>query len=185
MSSTRLLVEIEPITKRRCSPCHTVDSRHDKANLGGVGGAGEVCVDLLRLVLVQADEAVQDVVARRRVVVAALVVGEVVLHRADRQLLLESVDLVEEENDGRLDEPPGVADGVKERQGLLHSVDRLVLEQQLIVLGDGDQEEDGGDVLEAVDPLLSLRSLATDVEHAVGQVANDECRLGDTGGLDT
>lgn len=62
-------------------------------------------VDLLGLVLVQADESVQDVVARRRIVITALVIGEVVLHRADWELLLESVDLVEEENDGRLDEP--------------------------------------------------------------------------------
>lgn len=66
-------------------------------------------VDLLCLVLVQADESVKDVVACRRIVITTLVIGEVVLHRADRQLLLESVDLVEEENDGGLDEPSGVA----------------------------------------------------------------------------
>lgn len=88
---------------------HTVDCRHDKADLGGICGASEVRVDLLGLVLVQADKSVQDVVARRRIVITALVIGEVVLHRADRQLLLESVDLVEEENDGGLDEPSGVA----------------------------------------------------------------------------
>ena len=78
-----------------------------------------------------------------------------------------------------------VADGVEQCQGFLHTVDGLVFEEQLVVLGDGDQEEDGGDVLEAVNPLLSLGSLTTDVEHAVCQVADDECGLGDTGGLDT
>jgi hypothetical protein len=36
-----------------------------------------------------------------------------------------------------------------------------------------------------VDPLLTLRTLATDVEHAVGQVTDDEGGLGDTGCLDT
>jgi 2-phospho-L-lactate transferase/gluconeogenesis factor (CofD/UPF0052 family) len=36
-----------------------------------------------------------------------------------------------------------------------------------------------------VDPLLSLRSLTTDIEHAVGQVADDEGSLGDTSCLDT
>ena len=30
----------------------TVDSSHDEANLGGIGGTGKVGVDLLRLVLV-------------------------------------------------------------------------------------------------------------------------------------
>ena len=30
----------------------TVDRSHDEADLGRVGGAGEVCVDLLRLVLI-------------------------------------------------------------------------------------------------------------------------------------
>lgn len=146
----------------------TINGRHDEADLGGVGGTGEVGVDLLRLVLVQADEAVQDVVAGQRIVVATLVVGEVVFHGANGELLLEAIDLVEEQDDGGLDEPPGVADGVEEGEGLLHAVDGLVLEQQLVVLGDGHEEEDGGDVLKAVDPLLTLGSLAAHVEHAVG-----------------
>ena len=36
-----------------------------------------------------------------------------------------------------------------------------------------------------MDPLLSLGTLAANVEHTVGQVADDEGRFGDTGGLDT
>lgn len=164
---------------------HTVDSGHNEADLGGVGGTGEVGVDLLLLGLVQRHEAVENVVTGGSVVGTTLVVGEVVLHGADGQLLLEAVDLVEEENDRGLDEPAGVANGVEQGECFLHTVDGLVLEQQLVVLGDGDQEEDGGDVLEAVDPLLTLGTLTTDVEHAVGQIANDEGGLGDTGGLDT
>jgi hypothetical protein len=67
----------------------------------------------------------------------------------------------------------------------LHTVDGLVLEQQLVVLGDGDQEEDSGDVLEAVNPLLTLGTLTTNVEHAVGQITNDEGGFGNTSGLNT
>jgi len=67
----------------------------------------------------------------------------------------------------------------------LHTVDRLILEEKLVVFGDGDEEENGGDVLEAMDPLLSLGTLATDVKHAICEIADDECSLGDTGGLDT
>src|SRR5690242_1277704 len=142
-------------------------------------------VDLLCLMLVERDKSVENVVAGGSVVWATLVVGEVVLHGADGELLLEPIDLVQEQNDGCLDEPPRVADGVEQCEGFLHTVDGLVLEQQLVVLGDGDQEEDRGDVLKAVDPLLALRSLTTNVEHAVGQVADDEGSLGDTSCLDT
>lgn len=142
-------------------------------------------VDLLLLGLVQRDEAVEDVVTSGGVVGTTLVVGEVVLHGADGQLLLEAIDLVEEENDGGLDEPSGVADRVEQSQGFLHTVDGLVLKQQLVVLGDGNQEQNGGDILKAVNPLLSLGSLTTNVEHAVGEITDDESSLGDTGSLDT
>jgi hypothetical protein len=78
-----------------------VDRSHDEADLHRVGCAGEVGVDLLGRVLIEAGVAqlaycslcqkflrhnsryksVQDVVARGAVVLATLVVGEVVLHR--------------------------------------------------------------------------------------------------------
>ncbi len=67
----------------------------------------------------------------------------------------------------------------------MHTVDRLIFEQKLVVFGDGDKEENGGNVLEAVDPLLPFGPLAADVEHAVGQIANDEGGFSDTGRLDT
>lgn len=163
----------------------TVDSGHDEPDLCRIGGTCEMCVDLLRLMLVQADESVEDVVACRGVVLTTLVVGEVVLHWADGQLLLEPIDLVQEQNYRRLDEPSGVTDRVEKRQRLLHTVDSLVFEQQLVVLGNSDEEQNGRHILEAVNPLLTLRPLATDVEHAVSEVTNDKGRLRDTGSLDT
>ena len=164
---------------------HTIDRCHDESNLHGVRCTCEVCVDLLRLVLVQADESVQDVVACRCVVCTTLVVWEVVLHWAHRQLLLEAINLVQKENNRRLDEPPRVANAVEKGESFLHTVDGLIFEEQLIVFRDGDKEENSGDVLEAVYPLLSFRSLSTNIEHAVCQIANDKGRLGDTSGLDT
>lgn len=163
----------------------TIHCCHDETDLCRICGTCEMCVDLLALVLVQADEAVEDVVTGLAVVVTTLVVGEVVLHGADGQLLLKPINLVEEENDGGLDEPPRVADRVEKSEGLLHTVDGLVLEQKLIVLGDGDKEEDGRYVLEAVNPLLAFRALTTNVEHSIREFADDEGRLGNTGGLDT
>jgi len=112
----------------------TVNSGHDESYLHGIRRTGEVSVDLLGLVLVQADESVEDVVAGGGVIWASLVVREVVLHWADWELLLESVDLVQEKNDTGLDEPSRIADRVEKSQGFLHTVDSLIFEQQLVVL---------------------------------------------------
>lgn len=134
----------------------TIDGSHDETNLGGICGAGEMRVDLLRLRLIERYEAVENVIACRSIVVTTLVVREVVLHRAYGKLFPESINLVQEENDTGLDEPSRVANRVEECQRLLHTVDGLVFEQKLIVLRDGHEEENGGNILETVDPLLSF-----------------------------
>lgn len=85
-----------------------------------------------------------------------LVIREVVLHWRHRQLLLEAINLVQEEDDTRLDEPARIADAVKQRKRFLHPVDGLVLKQQLVILADCDKEQDRGDIFEAMNPLLSL-----------------------------
>jgi hypothetical protein len=51
----------------------------------------------------------------------------------------------------------------------------------MIVAADGDQEEYHLYVVEDVNPLLSLRSLSTDVEHAVRQRTSLEDGLADSG----
>jgi hypothetical protein len=105
-----------------------VDGGHDEADLHCIGGAGEMGVDLLGGMLVEAvvvllacfletmsssrnlrNKSVQDVVARGTVILTTLVVGEVVLHRRDRELLLETIDLVQEENYAGLCEPSAIA----------------------------------------------------------------------------
>lgn len=59
----------------------------------------------------------------------AFIIWEVTLHWGNGKLLLESVDLVQEEDDRGLDEPSGVTDGVEEGEGLLHAVDGFVFEE--------------------------------------------------------
>lgn len=160
-------------------------------------------INLLRLVLVQGNESVQDIVAGRGIIRStfsnirsvklsaivanliqlAFIIREIVLHRGDREFLLKPVDLVQKQDDRGLDKPSGVADRVKECESFLHSVDGFVFEEQLIVLGDGNEEKDGGDVLKAVDPFLPLGSLTSDIEHAVGKLADDESSLSNTSGL--
>lgn len=113
-------------------------------------------INLLGLVLIQTDESVQDVVAGQGIVITTFVVREVVLHWADWELLLETINLVQEQNYRGLDEPSRVANGVEEGKGFLHTVDGLIFEQKLVILGNGNEEKDGGDIFEAVDPLLPL-----------------------------
>ena len=55
-----------------------------------------------------------------------------------------------------------VADRVEELHRLHHSVHLLVLGQDKVVAGQRDAEDDGGDALEAVDPLLALGSVGND-----------------------
>lgn len=78
----------------------------------------------------------------------------------------------------------GVTDGVEEHEGLVHLIGVMILDEDLIVTGDGDEEEEGGDILEAVDPLFPLTPLAAHIEHTVGEGTDMEEGLGDTGGLD-
>jgi len=106
----------------------TVNCRHDEANLHGVGGTGEVGVYLLRLMLIEGNESVQDVVTGGLIIGTTwialasfspneskhtFIVREVILHGTDGQLLLEAIDFIQEQDDGGLDEPPRVADGIE------------------------------------------------------------------------
>lgn len=70
-------------------------------------------INLLGFVLIQADESVQDIIASQSIIFTTFVIREVVLHRAGRKLLLETIDFVQEKNNGGLDKPSGVANRVE------------------------------------------------------------------------
>lgn len=101
-----------------------------------------------------------------------LILGEGDGQRHLDDLLAEDVRLVQEENDGSLCEPLVVAHVGEELERLGHAVGAVVLGELLIVLREGDEEDDGVIVLEVVDPLLALTLLATDVDD-VEHVAID------------
>jgi len=61
-----------------------------------------------------------------------------------------------------------------------HSI--LIFCKTLIIATNSHQKEQGVHILKAVDPLLTLGSLATNVEHAVLQRAEIKMSLGDAGG---
>lgn len=60
-----------------------------------------------------------------------------------------------------------------------------ILVEHLVVFGDGDKEDDGGNVLEAVDPLFTLGALSSNIKHAVLELSDLKVGLGDTSRLDT
>ena len=60
---------------------------------------------------------------------------------------------------------PVIANLLEQTHRLLHSVSGRVLEQDLVILGQRGDEDDGCDVVEAVDPLLALVTLTANVVH--------------------
>ena len=57
-----------------------------------------------------------------------------------------------------------------------------IFNQNVVVTADRDQKENHLHVVEDVNPLLSLRPLAADIKHTVGQVSKIEDSLGDACG---
>lgn len=84
----------------------------------------------------------QDVLGGLVDIGAAGVLREVVDQGYFRQLLLEHVDLVQEENDRGAEEPSRVDHRLEQNERLLHAVLTVLLEQHLVVLAEGDTEDD-------------------------------------------
>lgn len=61
----------------------------------------------------------------------------------------------------------------------------LIFIQHLIILAQTYKEHQSSDILETVNPFLSLTTLTTDIEKAVSQFPNPEHCLRDTGRLNT
>jgi hypothetical protein len=144
-----------------------------------------VGVDLLSVSLVQRHESAKEVLASRGIVCAAwdtvswgsssswcahttFIVREVISDGADGQFLLKEVDHVQEQDDTSLDEPLRVADTVEEGKRFLHTIHRFILKKKLIVLRKSYKKENSGDVFKTVYPLLSFRSLTTNIYYSVG-----------------
>ena len=79
---------------------------------------------------------------------------EMPLNRTDSKFLLELVNFVEEQDNATFAKPFRTADTIKQCKCLLNSVYTFVFEERLIILGDGNEEEDCGHILKAVYPLL-------------------------------
>ena len=93
------------------------------------------------------------------------VFGKTNSQQAAFDLLLEQILLVQEQYDGRVDKPLVIADRVEEPQALMHAIRGFVLVEHLVVFAQRHTEYDGGHVLEAVNPLFTLRPLASHVKQ--------------------
>lgn len=60
-----------------------------------------------------------------------------------------------------------------------------LLQEDLVVFAQSHAEDDGGDVFEAMDPLLSLAALTTDIEHAVHLISGVVTQQQPTSGMRT
>ena len=83
------------------------------------------------------------------------------------QLLSEQIPLVQEQNHCCRDKEAGVADFSKETERLLHPVLALVLIEALIVLAHSSDEQNSIDIVETVDPLPALVTLATNIKKSI------------------
>ena len=98
-------------------------------------------------------------------------------HRPD--LLGEQIRLVEKEYDGDVGKAPVVDDHLEDVARLDEPVGPPVLVDDLVELAGGDEEEDGRDAGEALEPLPALRALPADVDEVERDVADDELVLAD------
>ena len=68
--------------------------------------------------------------------------------------------------------------------GLMHLVHVRVVRRLLAVVGEADTEDDGVDAVEQIQPLPSLRPLASDIVDTEDHVLDVELDLDDAGGPD-
>lgn len=66
----------------------------------------------------------------------------------------------------------------------MQAIHRSVLKEHLVVFGNGDEKDERGDILKAVDPFFPLRPLSSHIQHAVREIADNKRRLCDAGCLD-
>jgi hypothetical protein len=89
------------------------DSSHDKLDLLGISGTCKVGVDLLGSTCIESHKTLQEELASQFVLIPACEVREAIGQWALGQLFGKEVDLVQEQNNGRLNEPLGIADRVE------------------------------------------------------------------------
>lgn len=151
-----------------------------EADVLGVDGGGEVVEQRLATVPALAVEALhQEALHVVQPVRVAPEVGEVLLDADGLHLVHQEVRLVEEQDDGHVEEELVVDDRLEDVHGLHQPVGAPVLHEDLVILAGGHHEQDGRDPVKALEPLLALRALASHVHHLKGDFLNNKVMLHD------
>lgn len=100
--------------------------------------------------------------------------GKVVadVHAFLAHFILQQIHLVEKENEWDVCKDSIVDDRVKDVPRLLKSIDVTIFQQNLIELRGRRQEEDSGDVVETLEPFLTLSPLTSDIDEEERYVLN-------------
>lgn len=110
------------------------------------------------------------------VIVGTCEIGEAYCEGRGPDLLGEKVLLVEEENDGSVGEPFVVADGIEKSHTLVHPVHLFVFCQHEVVGAQSHTKDNRRHPFKAVNPLLALAPLTSDVKHLEVEIL--ECEIG-------
>mmetsp|Transcript_17333 Transcript_17333/g.51777 ORF Transcript_17333/g.51777 Transcript_17333/m.51777 type:complete len:342 (+) Transcript_17333:168-1193(+) len=160
-------------------------SGEDETDIIRIGSTCDVRIDVFLVCAVEVFKLCSDVLSGRFVVATTIIVGERNLKIMFLDLLLEQITLVQEENNRCACEPSTVADFVEQLQRFMHTVDSLIFIQSLVVLTEGHEENHSSHVLETMNPLLSLTTLATHIDHLEVCVVNRKISLRNTSCLGT
>ena len=117
------------------------------------------------LLLAQGHKSVGYIVCGFFEIIAPFEVRTIVFQWADFQFCCEPIVLCEEESERWVDIPPVIHDGIEQHEGLRHTIGRFIFEQQLVVAGDIDSEQNGARVFRTMDPFFALTPYTTDVKH--------------------
>ncbi len=141
----------------------------DYFNILSVRCRGEMAIKLLGLVLPNGVEhAHHETLHVFKPVWVPGEIWEVVADAAVLDLVYEEIRLVEKEDDRYTAEAPVVDDRVKDIDAFHQTVGDAVLKEGLVEGTGGDEEQDGGDFIKALEPLVSLGTLPAHVNKAEG-----------------
>lgn len=142
------------------------DGVKHKLDVLRVCGAGHVGIDFFDVSSqVKLQELQLDVITSIFIGVWAIIIREAHAEVSLLDLLCEDIFLVEEEYDGGGCEVTVVANTVEQVKTLVHAVHFIILHQHHVVSAEGSNENDTGDPLKAMDPLLSFGTLTTHIKH--------------------
>lgn len=148
-----------PVVPERLEQHRVLDVAEYPADVVGVCGAGKVRVEglsLLPLVAVDGLLLVQLADVDLGIIGVLALTGEVrevFLQVRGQDFVSQDVSLIEEEDDGGVEEPRRMNGGVEESQTLMHAINGFSLLQNLVILAEGGQEDEGGDIFKTVNPL--------------------------------